>query len=58
MFGDVQNIAEEAILQINQNATQTQAYNIHLYNLNGFYVPASMILFATYNALDTFDKAL
>lgn len=58
MFGDVQNIAEEAILQINQNATQTQAYNIHLYNLNGFYVPASMILFATYNALDTFDKEL
>lgn len=58
MFGDVQNIAEEAISQINQTSTQTQAYNIHLYNLNGFYVPASMILFATYNALESFDKAL
>lgn len=58
MFGDVQNIAEEAISQINQSTKQTQAYNVHLYNLNGFYVPASMILFATYNALDTFDKAL
>ena len=58
MFGDVQNIANEAVNKINENQSNSAAYNIHLYNLNGFYVPASMILFYTYDAMQKVNKQL
>lgn len=58
MFGDVQNIANEAVQKINENQSNSAAYNIHLYNLNGFYVPASMILFYTYDAMKNVNKQL
>ena len=47
MFDDVQNMAMEAVQKINASKPITVSKNviqIHLYNLNGLYVPASMIL--------------
>ena len=41
MFDDVKNMALEAAKIAQEN---THIHQIHLYNLNGIYVPASMIL--------------
>lgn len=50
MFDDVRNIAIEAARKVNSEQSKTLK-NIHLYNLNGIYVPASMILTYTYQSL-------
>ena len=50
MFDDAYNMAEDMIQKVSKNTSPT-AYNIHLYNLNGFYVPASMLLYYTYNSM-------
>lgn len=42
MFDDLANMAQEAIAQV--NTTSGGVKQIHLYNLNGIYVPASMML--------------
>ena len=47
MFDDLKNMAEEAAGQLTFN----HLHNIHLYNLNGVYVPASMVLSYVYTAL-------
>ena len=47
MFDDLKNMAEEAAGQLTFN----HLHNIHLYNLNGVYVPASMLLSYVYTAL-------
>ena len=44
MFDDVQNMAIEAVDQVKPVVETRQAIQIHLYNLNGLYIPASMIL--------------
>ena len=46
MFDDLANMAQEAVTMINafSSSTSGRAIQIHLYNLNGIYVPASMIL--------------
>lgn len=58
MFGDAYNIAEEAVMKINESQSGSAAYNIHLYDLNGFFVPASMILSFTYRAMKDANKKL
>ena len=50
MFDDIQTIAQDALLQL-VPTTKTHATQIHLYNLNGIYVPASMIITATYESM-------
>lgn len=50
MFDDVRNIAIEAARKISSEQSEALK-NIHLYNLNGIYVPASMILTYTYQSL-------
>lgn len=47
MFDDVRNIALEALNTIQYENVKS----IHLYNLNGIYVPASLVLTYTYEAL-------
>lgn len=47
MFDDLANMANEAVQKINNLPTTTRKgkiIQIHLYNLNGIYVPASMFL--------------
>lgn len=44
MFDDVQNMAIEAMSDISSVKSGKQVLQIHLYNLNGLYIPASMIL--------------
>lgn len=46
MFDDLANMSKEAYEQINFTSNQQGGHiiQIHLYNLNGMYVPASMIL--------------
>lgn len=46
MFDDLSNMAQEAIQQINKfdDKRTGKIIQIHLYNLNGIYVPASMFL--------------
>lgn len=45
MFDDLANMAEEAVSQINTaEVIGGKVRQIHLYNLNGIYVPASMLL--------------
>lgn len=44
MFDDVQNMAMEAVQKVQSLTENKQAIQIHLYNLNGLYIPASMIL--------------
>ena len=48
MFDDLQNMATEAQQALSNKGIVKQ---IHLYNLNGIYVPASMILSFTYNLM-------
>lgn len=48
MFDDVRNMAEEAAKQV---ASQSQVQTLHVYNLNGTYVPSSVILTEMYNNL-------
>lgn len=48
MFDDLQNMATEAQQALSNKGVVKQ---IHLYNLNGIYVPASMILSFTYNLM-------
>lgn len=53
MFDDVALMAEEAISQVNStnDVIGGKIRQIHLYNLNGIYVPASMILTYISNSL-------
>lgn len=44
MFDDLANMAEEAINTLDKNNQTSSITQIHLYNLNGIYVPASMVL--------------
>ena len=48
MFDDVANMAEEAAKQIQSNSS---VETLHVYNLNGMYVPSSVILMNMYNSL-------
>ena len=56
MFDDVANIAAEAAVQMdsekNNQTPSTGIRQIHLYNLNGMYVPASMFLSYLSNAVN------
>ena len=45
MFDDIQNMALEATQDLSSIGNNKHVLQIHLYNLNGLYVPASMILF-------------
>lgn len=51
MFDDVQNMASEAVQQLQSLSETGQVEQLHLYNLNGVYVPASMILEYTYQGM-------
>ena len=53
MFDDLANMAEEAVSMINAFSPSGKIMQIHLYNLNGIYVPASMILSYISDAVDT-----
>lgn len=44
MFDDIANMAQEAVTMINAFSSGGHITQIHLYNLNGMYVPASMML--------------
>ena len=44
MFDDVANMAQEAVSMVNTFSSGGTIKQIHLYNLNGIYVPASMML--------------
>ena len=50
MFDDIRNMALEAERMLN-DAPIGKVKQIHLYNLNGIYVPSSMILTFTYEAM-------
>lgn len=45
MFDDIQNMAIEATQNLSSVENNKNVLQIHLYNLNGLYIPASMILF-------------
>lgn len=49
MFDDISAMTDEAIQQV--NASTKGIHQVHVYNLNGVYVPASMILSYTVQAL-------
>lgn len=53
MFDDLANMAKEAASMINAFSPSGKIMQIHLYNLNGIYVPASMILSYISDAVDT-----
>jgi hypothetical protein len=53
MFDDLANMAKEAVSMINAFSPSGKIMQIHLYNLNGIYVPASMILSYISDAVDT-----
>ena len=55
MFDDVQLMAQEAATTLSQTSGKTK--QIHLYNLNGTYVPASMILSFTYTTMKSIGEA-
>lgn len=57
MFDDVQNIAQEAMNMI-QGAKDGTVKQIHLYNLNGVYVPASMLLSFTYAGMKELSNTI
>lgn len=52
MFDDLTNMAEEAVAEVSQNENNLIT-QIHLYNLNGIYVPASMLLSFISDAVNT-----
>ena len=56
MFDDVQLMAKEAAASLN-NQTNGRTKQIHLYNLNGVYVPASMVLSFTYTSMQKIGDA-
>ena len=45
MFDDIQNMALEATQDLSSIDNNKHVLQIHLYNLNGLYIPASMILY-------------
>lgn len=52
MFDDVRNMAADAAQMIaNSNQINGQVQTLHIYNLNGTYVPASVILNTMYQSL-------
>ena len=51
MFDDVQNMAHEAIEQMQSLSSNGQVETLHVYNLNTLFVPASVILTKMYNDL-------
>ena len=52
MFDDIGNMAKEAVEKVNLTGT-SGIKQIHLYNLNGIYVPASMVLSYVADAVQT-----
>ena len=57
MFDDVQSIAIDAAQQL-ANQPLTKIKQIHLYNLNGVYVPASMFLSFIYESMKTLGQEI
>lgn len=53
MFDDVANMAQEAVSMVNTFSSGGTIKQIHLYNLNGIYVPASMMLTYLSDAVHT-----
>lgn len=51
MFDDVSNMAQEAINQVQSLSNSGQIEQLHLYNLNGLYVPSSMLLEYTFQGM-------
>lgn len=58
MFDDVQNMAQEAMQQVQSLSDTKQVEQLHLYNLNGIYVPGSMILQYTYENMQNMAKQI
>ena len=52
MFDDVQNMAIEATQNLSSVDNNKHVLQIHLYNLNGLYIPSSMILYHVRNELN------
>lgn len=51
MFDDIANMTTEAVQEVQSLSTFQRVEQIHLYNLNGVYVPASLILSSMYHAM-------
>ena len=51
MFDDVENMAQEAVNQVQSLSNNGQIEQLHLYNLNGLYVPSSMLLEYTFQGM-------
>lgn len=59
MFDDLANMSQEAVNEINKSASSAgQIIQIHLYNLNGVYVPASMMLTYISDVINGASKAI
>ena len=55
MFDDIKAIAQEAAAQL--NARTSSIHQIHVYNLNGVYVPGSMIMYYTLQQVRNFQNS-
>ena len=51
MFDDVENMAKEAINQVQSLTTSGSVETLHIYNINGIMAPASTVLTRMYDAL-------
>jgi hypothetical protein len=58
MFDDVYNMAKEADKMLKKATPYKTVKQIHLYNLNGIYVPASMLLTYTYTTMKQVENAI
>lgn len=56
MFDDVGNMAQEAVNQVQSLSNNGQVEQLHLYNLNGLYVPSSMLLEYTYQGMQELSR--
>lgn len=52
MFDDVANMTTEAVQEVQSLSSSQRVEQIHLYNLNGIYVPASLILSSMYHTMN------
>lgn len=58
MFDDIYNMAKEADKMLKKASPYKTVKQIHLYNLNGIYVPASMILTYIYTTMKQVEDAI
>lgn len=59
MFSDITNMATEiSQLAVDSIQSNNDAHHIHLYSLNGTYVPGSMILSYVYNAMSKIGSTI